>query len=236
MSSKNGKIYPSTDEILKPTERRRKNSNTAIAQASPRNSSNNNNNNNSYNSSNNNRPPINRTSSRQNSFQGLHTSPSVTNSKHMNNGGGGDGSNAASPRAPPPLSRARSFADGETRSRSNSLTARSPASSSLRKNNSFRTRRIKRVTFRNPLTEYEPVGGSGGNDDFTPTDNEYSSSSSPLLLDDDLKRRQDTRKKRRQERLERSSSSYTLEHNGVSCFGLIYDGCTMAASNSCVIS
>jgi len=204
-------------------ERRRKNSNGSIS--SPRtvsynNNNNQNNNNNSYHNNSIRGAPKSGTSSRQ-TFHGV--------GEH-----GGGNNNVASPR-PPMISRARSYAEGDStsRTRSGSFSFRSniggsPASPALRRTSVRMTRRVKHVTFRNPLEEYEP----SGNQDPSLADNDHSVMSSQQL-DEELKKRQVVRKKRRQNRLDLKGDGNN--GNGVSFFGLIFDGISLVATTSCTI-
>jgi len=206
-TNKIGKIHPTSpkcelDGTVKSSDRRRRHSNGGSSFSSPRTPTNNNNNNNSSTSI---RSPKTE-SSRKQIFHGIDEK------------GGSGSSSVISPRAPL-VSRAASYADGDSKSvsraRSGSFSFRptpisspsspSPLTPSLRKSLVRKTRRVKHVTFRSPLTEYEP-----SNRDISPIpgESEYSESGS-LLLDEDLKRRQEFRKRRREERLQRQGSSST---------------------------
>lgn len=221
MSSKSNKIYPSNDidDPIKPAERRRKNSNGSAA--SPRTESSS-------------RPSIVKMGGKQNSFTGLSGNKDRENNTPRGGGGSNNSSSHASPRIPPPLTRARTYAEGESlhRSRSNSISMKGDGKlPSLRRNSSFKFRK-KRVTFRSPLTEFEPGWGYAGDADNTPTtaDADVSLSNTMAQLEDDLRRRQENRRKRR-DRGERSA--YNV--NNVSCLGLMMDGCAMMVP-SCTIS
>jgi hypothetical protein len=176
------------DEKIKAAEKKRKNSNSSFS--SPR-------------TENSNKPPKPRRNSKQNNGK------DYPESFHSITGGG---SNHASPREhtntpPAPLTRARSLSgDTSSRSRSNSLTSSLRRNSSIRRNSSFRGKK-KHVTFRNPLTDYEPDWSHLLDEDATPaTTNEYAEYSfvTTMRLDEDLKQRQELRKKRQKERLEKA--------------------------------
>jgi hypothetical protein len=207
MSGKSSKVYPSNDldEMIKPAERRRRNSNGSAASPRQENSS---------------KPPIVKMG-RQNSFTGL---PNKDRENNTPRGGSNNNSAHASPRP------ARSYAEGEslTRTRSNSISVKAdPKATSLRRNNSFKFRK-KRVTFRNPLTEFEPGWGYFGDADNTPSTADADLSTTLMQLDEDLRRRQENRRKRREERT-------TYNVNNVSCLGLVADGCATMLP-SCTIS
>lgn len=196
MSSR-GKIKPinninELDEKIKAAEKKRKNSSGSYS--SPR-------------TENSNKPPIAkppRKNSKQNNV--------VAGKEHTEHSISGGGSNHVSPRdaaysPPAPLTRARSLSGDHTltRSRSNSLSSSQRRPSSFRRNASFRSKK-KHVTFRNPITEYEPDWAHLLDEDATPaTTTEFAEYSfvTTLRLDDDLKRRQEQRKSRQKERLEK---------------------------------